>query len=172
MGDDRVVPIDQGSQAVVTPDQPALIACCGLLEHEADPLLVGLALQAWEPASRAAEAHSTGFAHADAIGGLIGATRQGLGGIGIQVLSDPGRIRLCGEGMRCVFRKAELLAQRRKSGFACLLLGTRDEVSLLPSYIGTHPAQALHGLTQQRIVQVASGLKMPTQMPGLLAVHL
>jgi hypothetical protein len=30
-------------------------------------------------------------------------------------------------------------------------------------------AHAFHGLTQQRIVQVASGLKMPAQVLGLLA---
>jgi hypothetical protein len=71
-----------------------------------------------------------------------------------------------------VFGKAELLAERRKGGFAGLLVGTRDETGLLPSHIGTHPAQAFHGLPQQRIVQLASGLKMPTQVPGLLAVDL
>jgi hypothetical protein len=74
--------------------------------------------------------------------------------------------------MQGVFRKAELLAQRRKGSFTGLFVGTREETGLLPSHIGTHPAQAFHGLTQQRIVQVASGLKMPAQVPGLLAVHL
>ena len=65
--------------------------------------------------------------------------------------------------------KPNSLLERRKGGFACLFVGTRDEAGLLPSHIGTHVAQAFHGLTQQRMVQVASGLKMPAQMPGLLA---
>ena len=41
-----------------------------------------------------------------------------------------------------------------------------------PSHIGTHVAQAFHSLAEQCIVQVTSGLKMPAQMPGLLAVDL
>jgi hypothetical protein len=100
---------------------------------------------------------------------LIGTTRQRLGGIGVEVARDPGGIRLGRKGMQSVFRKAELLAQRRKGGFAGLFVGTRDETGLLPSALGT---QAFHGLTQQRIVQVASGLKMPTQTLSLLAVDL
>ena len=68
--------------------------------------------------------------------------------------------------------KPNSLLQRRKSDFACLLAGTRDEAGLLPSALGTHPAQAFYGLTQQRIVQVASSLKMPTQVLSLLAVDL
>ena len=74
--------------------------------------------------------------------------------------------------MQGVFRKAERFAQRCKGGFSGLFVGTRDETGLLPSALGTHPAQAFHGLTQQRIVEVASGLKMPTQVLGLLAVDL
>jgi hypothetical protein len=42
----------------------------------------------------------------------------------------------------------------------------------LPSHIGTHQTHAFHGFTQQRIVEVASGLKMRAQVPGLLAIHL
>jgi hypothetical protein len=68
--------------------------------------------------------------------------------------------------------KPNSLLERRKGGFACLFVGTRDETGLLPSALGTHPAHAFHSLTQQRIVQVASGLKMRAQMPGLLAVDL
>ena len=154
------------------PDEPALVTFLGWLEHEADPLRIGLALQAVEPASIAPEADPPGFAHAHAIGGLIGTTRQRLGGIGIEVVSNPGGIRLGGKGMQGVFRKAKLLAERGKSDFACLFVGTRDKAGLLPSHIGTQAAQAFHGLREQRIVQVASGLKMPAQMPGLLAVDL
>ena len=51
----------------------------------------------------------------------------------------------------------------------CLLVGTRDEAGLLPSHISTQAAHALHGLAEQGMVQVASGLKMPTQVLGLLA---
>jgi hypothetical protein len=68
--------------------------------------------------------------------------------------------------------KPNSLLERRESGGACRFVGTRDETGLLPSALGTHVAQAFHGLTQQRMVQVASGLKMPAQMLGLLAVDL
>jgi len=68
--------------------------------------------------------------------------------------------------------KPNSLLQRRESGFACLFVGPGNETSLLPSHIGTHPTHALHGFTQQRIVELASGFKMPAQMFGLLAVHL
>src|SRR5215472_12342537 len=151
--------------------QPSL-PCLYWLEHEADPLRIGLALQTVQPASFAAEADPPGCADADPIGGVIGATRQGLGGIGVDVVRDPGGIRLGCKGMQGVFRKAELEASGRKSGFAGLFVGTRDEAGLLPSYIGPQEAQAFHGLTQQRIVQVTSSLKMPAQMPGLLTCHL
>ena len=138
------------------------LPCLWRLEHEADPLLVGLALQTCEPTSAAPEADPPGCAHAHAIGGLISATRQGLGGIGVEVVRDPGGIRLGRKGMQGVFRKAELFAQRRKNSCACLFVGARDETGLLPSDIGTHVAQAFHGLREQRMVQMASGLKMPT----------
>ena len=68
--------------------------------------------------------------------------------------------------------KPNSLLERRKGSFTCLFVGTREEAGLLPAEIGTQAAQAFHGLTQQRIVQVASGLKMPTQVLGLLAVDL
>ena len=110
-----------------SPDEPTLVPFLGRLEHEPDPLLVRLPLQAWEPASFAPEADPPGFAHAHAIGGVIGTTRQGLGGIGIEVVSNPGGIRLGGKGMQGVFRKAELEASRRKGGGAGLFVGTRNE---------------------------------------------
>jgi hypothetical protein len=88
------------------------------------------------------------------------------------MVRDPGGIRLGRKRMQGVCRKAMLEAQRRKGSGACRFVGTRDEAGLLPSALGTHVAQAFHGLTQQRMVQVPSGLKMPTQMPGLLAVDL
>ena len=68
--------------------------------------------------------------------------------------------------------KPNSLLERHESGGACLFVGTRNETGLLPSRIGTHVAQAFHGLREQRIVQVASGLKMPAQVLGLLAVDL
>ena len=68
--------------------------------------------------------------------------------------------------------KPNSLLERRKGGCACLFVGTRDEAGLLPSAIGTQAAQAFHGLKEQRMVQVASGLKMPAQVLGLLAVDL
>src|SRR5690242_15593908 len=77
--------------------QPWLPRLCWL-EHEADPLRVGLALQAGEPASLALEADPPGLADAHAIGGMIGTTRQRLGGIGIEVVGQPGGIRLGGKG--------------------------------------------------------------------------
>src|SRR5215470_12529167 len=48
-----------------------------------------------------------GCAHAHTIGGAIGTTGQRLSGIGIHMVRDPGGIRLRGEGMQAVFRKAE-----------------------------------------------------------------
>ena len=68
--------------------------------------------------------------------------------------------------------KPNSLLERRESGCACLFVGTREETGLLPARIDTHVAHAFHGLREQRIVQVASGLKMATQMLGLLAADL
>ena len=68
--------------------------------------------------------------------------------------------------------KPNSLLERRKGGGAGRFVGTREEAGLLPSALGTHVAHAFHGLREQRIVQVASGLKMPTQVLGLLAVDL
>jgi hypothetical protein len=135
----------------------------GWLEHAPDALCVGLTLQTIQPASFAPEADSPGFTHAHPIGGSIGATRQRLGGIGVDMVRDPGRIGLGRKGMGSAYsEKPNSLLERRKGGFACLFVGTRDEAGLLPSALGTHVVQAFHGLTQQHIVQVASGLKMPT----------
>jgi hypothetical protein len=96
-----------------------------------------------------------------------------LGRIGVDVVRDPGGIGLGCKGMGSAYsEKPNSLLQRRKGGFAGLFVGTREEAGLLPSHIGTHPAQAFHGLREQRIVEVASGLKVPAQVPGLLAVDL
>jgi hypothetical protein len=65
--------------------------------------------------------------------------------------------------------KPNSLLQRRKGGGASRFVGTREEAGLLPSHIGTQTAHAFHGLAQQRVVQVTSGLKMPTEVLGLLA---
>src|SRR5215472_7633563 len=113
--------------------QPWLPCLCWL-EHEADPLPVGLALQTIQPASFAAEANSPGFPGAHAPLGVIGTTRQRLGGIGIEVACNPGGIRLGRKGMQGVFRKAMLLAERRKGGCAGSFVGARDEAGLLPSH--------------------------------------
>jgi hypothetical protein len=119
-----------------------------------------------------AATNSPRLTDADAIGGVIGTTGQRLGRIGIHMVCNPGGIRLGRKRMQGVFRKAVLLAERRKGGFAGLFVGTWDEAGLRPSRIGTHVAQAVHGFTQQCIVQMASGLKMPAQTLCLLAVDL
>src|SRR5215470_344536 len=75
------------------------LPCLWRLEHEADPLRSGLALQTIQPASLAPEADPPGFADADAIGGVRGTSRQRLGGIGVEVVSNPGRICLGRKGM-------------------------------------------------------------------------
>src|SRR5215813_3656652 len=72
------------------------LPCLWRLEHEANALCVGLPLQTIQPASIAAEADLPGCAHAHAIGGVIGTTRQGLSRIGVDVPSNPGGIRLGG----------------------------------------------------------------------------
>jgi hypothetical protein len=88
-----------------------------------------------------------------------------LGGIGIHMVRDPGGIRLGCKGMGSAYsEKPYSLLERRKGGFAGLFVGTRDEAGLLPSHIGTHPPQAFHGLKEQCIVEVTSGLKMPAQV--------
>jgi hypothetical protein len=125
------------------------LPCLWRLEHEADPLRIGLALQTCEPTSFAAEADPPGFAHAHPIGGLIGAGGQRLGGIGIEVVRDPGGIGLGRKGMGSAYsEKPNSLLERRKGSFACRFVGTRDEAGLLPSALGTHPTQAFHGLTR------------------------
>jgi hypothetical protein len=104
---------------------------------------------------------------------VIGTTGQRLGGIGVEVVCDPGGIGLGRKGMGSAYSaKPNSLLQRRKGGSAGRFVGTREEAGGTPSHIGTQAAQAFHGLKEQRIVQVTSSLKMSAQMPGLPAIHL
>src|SRR5262249_961892 len=120
--DHGIRPVDEGADPFFPPDEPALVAFMGRLEHETDPLRSGLALQTLQPASIAAEVNPPGCADADAIGGVIGTTRQRLGRLGVEVVCDPGGIRLGRKGMQGVFRKAMLASaapRKRLCGPVC-----------------------------------------------------
>jgi hypothetical protein len=101
--DHGILPVDKRADLFFPPNEPALVAFVGRLEYEPDPLRIGLAFQACEPASFAPEADSSGFADAHPIGGLIGTTGQRLGGIGVEVVCNPGGIGLGCKGMQGVF---------------------------------------------------------------------
>src|SRR5258708_22256870 len=79
MGDHLIFPIDHGFQLVMLPDQKASIALLWLVQHEAQSGIVAFVLQAPQSSSPALEAHAARFSHTDAVEGLIGTRRQGLG---------------------------------------------------------------------------------------------
>ena len=61
----------------------------GRLEHEAQPGVVALVLDASEPAATTLEAYAAGFAHTDPVEGAVSSGGQRLRQHGIQVLGQP-----------------------------------------------------------------------------------
>ncbi len=87
MADHRVVPVDQGRELVVVPQQiPRPSSLVLSLQHKAHARIVALVLEAGKSAAPALEAHAAGLAHAHAVEGAVGATRERLGQHRIQVL--------------------------------------------------------------------------------------
>src|SRR5262249_9536013 len=67
IADHRVVPINQGREAVVFPHKETLVALLWLLQLKAQSRIVALVLDAGETAPSAFEAHAPGLAQADAV---------------------------------------------------------------------------------------------------------
>jgi len=70
--DHGIRPVDERADPFFPPDKPALVAFMGRLEHEPDPLRIGLALQAGQPASLAPEANFAAVNHGSASGSWKG----------------------------------------------------------------------------------------------------
>lgn len=63
----RIFPANEGGQAIVWPDEKALVALFWLLEHNAQPGVIALVLQTGKPLAITTEAHTAGMARADAV---------------------------------------------------------------------------------------------------------
>ncbi len=84
----RVKPIDDGRDDLCVPDEKAAVARIGV-QHEAHSRIVAFAFHAIDASPFVAETYAFGLAHADAIGGLIGAGGKRLRHRAIDVVSDP-----------------------------------------------------------------------------------
>jgi hypothetical protein len=108
-----ITPVDDGGNDLLVPEEKASIASIRI-EHKVQAHVIPFALHTINATPLAPKSHPFAFAHTDAIGGLIGAGRQGLGHRGVNVVSDPGDASMFGVFMQVVLRKVMLFAERRK----------------------------------------------------------
>jgi hypothetical protein len=139
---DGIIPVDEGRELIVLPNEQSLLAFCGFLEHKAQAGIVALVLDTREAASSALEAHASGLTQADPIERLVRSGRERLGEHRVQMVSQPADA--CGfrKGVQPILGKPILLAQRAKGGCSFLFLGTRERTSPLPGRIGSHLPQS------------------------------
>src|SRR5579864_3741273 len=110
MPHDRIMPVNDGRDHLLIPEQKAAIPRTWI-EHEAQAHIVALALHAIDPPSLTAKTHPAGVTHTDPIHGLIGSGCQRLRHGGIDVRSNPGAASAFGVFMQVVFRKVMVLAE-------------------------------------------------------------
>ena len=168
----RIVPIDEGWQLVVMPDEPGRVAFFGCLQHKTDPACVGLALDAVEASTTTAKPDLPRLSQTDSLRRLKGTGGELLRGITVHVVGDPTGSGQRREGVQAVFREAVRLAQLGEQGRALLLLCSGEATCLSPARIGPHLLEALHRLTQQGVIETASRLEMSAQMLSMLRMHL
>src|SRR5215469_2125501 len=90
----RVLPVDDGRQVVVFPDEKALVPFLRLLQHKPQPGIIALVFETGEASPPAFEADAAGLSQTEASEGAIGATCQGLSEDSIEVLGDPADTQL------------------------------------------------------------------------------
>src|SRR6266852_577361 len=172
MVDDFVLPVDQGWDLLAVPAQPALVPFRCRLQVEAQSRGVGLALHRVESTSLAAEAYTTGLAHTDPIGRLVGPTRYLLRHEAVEVLREPAGAQALGRLVQAVFGEPILRAQASEDLPASGLVGTGNAASSLPGRVSLHASETLHRLGEQGIVELAGAFKVSVQPGRLLRVHL
>src|SRR5690349_13202333 len=137
------MPVDNGRNAQLAPDEPALLALFGPLQHKAQTSIVAFAFDAIKAMPPTFETDTPGFTQAHAVGGLIGPCGQCLSGHGVQMVSDPATVGGLGEGVQAILGEPVLLAQLRESGGALLFVGAWKRTGGLPGGVQAHVAQAL-----------------------------
>jgi hypothetical protein len=161
-GHHLILPIDESGQLVSAPEHKPCISGFGELQDKAETGIVALVLDAGEAASSALKAHAPGLAHADAIEGSIGSTRQRLSQHGLDVLGNPAHAQGFDRFVQGGFAEAIPLAQGGEGGGSLGLVGARKSTSSLPGRISSHAAQALLSFGEDGIVELASGFQVGT----------
>src|SRR5258708_912424 len=156
MLDHRIVPVDEGWQPILTPNQPALGAIFSLLQLKTQTRVVAFILNAIQATTFAPKAHPFGLAYRHAIKGLVRSARQGLGDHRFHMVSQPTDAGGFGKGVQAIFRKLIPLAQSRKGGLALLLLSAWQGTGGLPGRISPHEAQAALPLGEESVVELTS----------------
>jgi len=90
MSDHGIMPVDEGFQFILLPDEIPSVPFLWGLEHKAQPRIVALVLNAGEPSATTAEAYAARLSQADLVKSPIGATGKRLRQHGIQMLCQPG----------------------------------------------------------------------------------
>jgi hypothetical protein len=170
--DHLVLPVDQGRDPLAVPTEPALGAVRSRLQVEAQARGVGLALHRVQASTLAAKAHPAGLTYADAIGRLVGPTRQLLGHEAVDMGSQPAGAQALGRLVQAVFREAIARAQTSEDLPASGLVGTGHAASSLPGRVSLHAPETLQRLGEQGIVELAGAFKVSVQLGRLLGVHL
>ena len=172
MLDDGVLPVDEGRQVVVFPDEKALISVFRFLQHKAQSSIVAFVLDAGEATTMTAKTHPESLSQADAVEGAIGTTRQGLREYRIEVLGQPAHSESFAGFVQGVLRKPILLAQRRKCSGSLLFLRVWNGTGDLPDWISPHGPQPLESFGEDRVVELPSGFEVGAQAGSLANTHL
>ena len=165
--DNGIIPIDEGSDAIVAPDEPACSSFLCWLQDKTHAGIVALALDAIQSSAFTAKTHPSGFVQADAIGGMIRPAGKGLCHRGINMIRDPGDAGAFGVAVQRVFRKLLLLSQTGESATAFLFVGARDGVGGLPLRIAAHLSQSFGGESSQSVIEAAPCFQVCPKMTAL-----
>ena len=132
MGNHRIVPIDEGQQAVVFPDEPALLSFCRLLQHKAQPGSSAFILDAGKTTAATAKPYPFGFTQADPLEGMIGSRCHCLREDRIQVIDQPADAQLTRQFVQGLLGKAVALPQGRKGSPPLLCAAASNGAGRLP----------------------------------------
>jgi hypothetical protein len=165
--DHRVLPINQGAQSVVFPDQSALIPFCWRLEHETQARIGALVFETGKSASPTLKAHAPSLAHTDAIEGAVGAGGERLSQHRIQVLGHPRDPQVSCEPVKGVLGEAVALPQGSEGCLALLGVCAGDGAGHLPVWVSSHVAQAALSSREHGVVELPPGFQVRALACGL-----
>jgi hypothetical protein len=92
--------------------------------------------------------------------------------VAVDVLGDPTGAQVLRRLVQAVFGEPVVRAQVGKRFAARLPLGWGNGTGNLPCWVSLHAPQALGGLSEQGIVELAGAFEMRMQVGCLLGVHL